>query len=176
MKELINDPMGLPWEDPSFSIVTPSESILWGPLGQTVIRGLCTNIPRISSPIVDSPLPGAKPRHPWVNIPRRISPHLIQGRNRIFLNRLRFDCQQGVGLDGGVQGSNPYLYLRISRDGGNTYGPERIAPLGAIGQYAQVTHFDRLGYARDFVLDVYGGDPVPYRIAAAYADMFEGAS
>lgn len=117
---------------------------------------------------------GAQSQQPL--IPRRIAPHIASGRNRIIVNRLRLDVRQGVGLDGGIQGANPNIYMRISRDGGNTFGTELSAPLGPIGATNQLTYFNRLGYSRDWVMDIYGGDPVYYGLINGWLDEFEAAS
>ncbi len=63
--------------------------------------------------------------------------------------------------------------MRISRDGGNTFGTEFSAPLGAIGQTNQLTYVNRLGYGRDLVFDIYGGDPVYYGLIGGWLNEFE---
>lgn len=106
-------------------------------------------------------------------VPRRVCPHITDGRNRIIINRMRLDCRQAVGS---LSGSVPLIYMRISRDGGNTYGTEYNAPLGPSGDYSQLTYFNRLGYSRDFVFDIYGGDNCYTGIVAGYLDEQELSS
>jgi len=60
---------------------------------------------------------------------------------------------QGVGRD-------PKLYLRISRDGGNTFGNYHAASVGKIGDRRARVIFRRLGLARDFVAELSFYDPV----------------
>ena len=67
----------------------------------------------------------------------------------------------------GQAGKTPQVCLRISRDGGNKWGPERWVSAGAIGQYLARVRFTRLGRARDFVAEVSGSDPVPVALIAA---------
>lgn len=118
--------------------------------------------------ILGSPLPV-----PFV--PRRICPHISDGRKNIVINRLRATCQQGVGNVSGP-GMDPQLYMKISRDGGNTYGREWSAPLGKTGEYDKITEYLNMGMARNWVFDIYGGDPVAYSLVSGDLDMFECAS
>ncbi len=81
------------------------------------------------------------------------------GGLRQFLDRLEFEIQRGVGLDTG-QGSDPQMLIRISRDGGATWGPERSLAMGAGGEYARRVLANRLGSYRDGALWVRITDPV----------------
>lgn len=110
------------------------------------------------------------------HIPMRIVPHISASRHRIKINRIEFAMKQGVGLDGGVPGSTPYLYMQISRDGGKTYGVEHIMNLGKIGHYDALTYMNKLGAARNWVFKIYGGDPVYYGCQGASIDAVEMAS
>jgi hypothetical protein len=66
----------------------------------------------------------------------------------------------GMGLDGGVAGSDPQVMLRISRDGGRTFGPERWRSAGKIGEFRRRAAWNRNGRARDWVFRVRLTDPV----------------
>lgn len=81
------------------------------------------------------------------------------GGLRQFLDRLEFFVQPGVGLDSG-QGADPVMLIRISRDGGRTWGAERQIRLGAGGQYGLRAIANRLGSYRDGALWVRITDPV----------------
>ena len=54
------------------------------------------------------------------------------------------DMQMGVGTTTG-QGVNPQLMMRISKDGGKTWGNERWADIGVAGDYKAKAKFRRLG-------------------------------
>ena len=106
----------------------------------------------------------------------RICPHLWQGNKRVLYNRIEFELARGVGLDGGVFGSNPQLLLRWSNDAGNTWTPEQNIPVGLIGQYNLRAYFNRCGYARDRVFWLRATDPVYWGIVAAELDLLACAS
>lgn len=57
-------------------------------------------------------------------------------------------------------GRNPKLFLRISRDGGNTYGNYHGVSVGKIGNRRARAIFRRLGLCRDFVAELTFSDPV----------------
>lgn len=64
----------------------------------------------------------------------------------ISISRLQVDMIPGVGLNSAnLHTSDPQLMLRISRDGGKTFGNERTASIGKIGQYAATTEFTKIG-------------------------------
>lgn len=103
----------------------------------------------------------------------RICPHVWNNNDRIVINRLQLELSRGVGLDGSpAVGVNPQIYLRVSRDGGNTFGPELNAPVGLIGQYGLRVLFNRLGYGRDLVFWVRYSDPTYMGIVTAELDLF----
>lgn len=111
------------------------------------------------------------------------SPPIHAEGKRMFLSRLELDMETGVGLDGGVQGSDPQAMLSWSDDGGRTWTSETWAPLGqsasvgGIGVYRTRVRWHRLGGAfRQRVFKVSGSDPVKAVILAAYADVEVGWS
>ena len=57
-------------------------------------------------------------------------------------------------------GRDASLVMRVSRDGGLTFGPERTASMGAVGQYEARMVFRSLGQARRLVAEVTITDPV----------------
>lgn len=61
---------------------------------------------------------------------------------------LHLDIQRGVGLAGGAdEEENPQVLLRVSRDGGMTFGREYRRPMGAQGKWLTSVRFNRLGAA-----------------------------
>jgi hypothetical protein len=89
------------------------------------------------------------------------------GRRRLFHTQLQFDINPGVGLQAPAQGSNPYLMLRYSDDGGKTFQYETQLQIGMVGQYKNRAIKYNLGYSRDRVYDVRITDPVPRDIIGA---------
>ena len=65
---------------------------------------------------------------------------------------------------------DPQLSVRISRDGGNTWGIEHLLNCGQAGEYKTRAILRRLGQARDFVFDIVATDPVPWRIIDGYIE------
>ncbi len=94
---------------------------------------------------------------------------------RIKLNRLELLCQQGVGLSTG-QGSSPIVMIKISKDGGSTWGYELPMSLGAMGEYSFRTYLNRLPYGRNLVAEVTISDPVFAGFLACFVDLGEGTS
>ncbi len=100
----------------------------------------------------------------------RRSPHVAADGRWVFCSRLEFDFQVGVGLSTG-QGADPQVMLRISRDGGRTYGNERWASLGTLGKYLTRVRFLRNGRWRDGVIEVTITDPVVVALTECWADL-----
>lgn len=84
---------------------------------------------------------------------------------------LEIDFEPGVGLSTG-QGSDPQVMLRVSIDGGHTFGSVQMRSLGAQGAYSKRAKWDMLGYGRDWVLDLTITDPVNAVLLGASA-MFD---
>jgi hypothetical protein len=103
----------------------------------------------------------------------RRAPHLTQEQRQVIYKEFEIDLETGLGLATG-QGSDPQVMLRVSRDGGRTFGPERQASAGRQGQYRQRVSWTRLGAARDAVFEVSVSDPTPWRIVDAYLTLEMG--
>ena len=91
---------------------------------------------------------------------------LPQGANnlaRTVQHALQLECESGVGLDGGVQGSDPLVALRWSDDGGHTWSNTHYKSAGEIGETGARVIWRRLGTTeklRDRVYEVSMTDPV----------------
>lgn len=98
----------------------------------------------------------------------RRAPHIWakETRQRMFMARLQVDFRAGVGNASGM-GSSPVATLRMSRDGGQSFGQRFPATLGAIGRTLARTIWRRLGFARDNVLEIEVIDPVNRDIVGA---------
>ena len=105
----------------------------------------------------------------WLRSWRALPP----GQNdlkRTAHHSLQLDIATGVGLDDGVQGSDPQVMLRWSDDAGHTWSNEHWASIGAIGEFGRRVIWRRLGMTqkiRDRVYEVSGTDPVEITIMGA---------
>lgn len=106
----------------------------------------------------------------------RTCPHITKDGVRIFYHELQVFLETGMGLDGVQQGTDPVSALRVSRDGGHTFSPERTSPLGKIGQYKARCQFNRLGSARDGVFEWSTTEPVKIVITGATLRATAGES
>lgn len=112
---------------------------------------------------------------------RRLRRFVLPFNNNLvaFIDKLEFVCQAGVGLSAGptgspVQGENPVIMIRISRDGGSTWTPERWLPLGKMGQYARRAVWRSAGSYRDGVVEITVSDPVFATLMAVAGDITPG--
>jgi hypothetical protein len=97
----------------------------------------------------------------------RRSPHVFEENKELSISALNVEMETGPGPvllreddDGQKREAEPQAMLRISRDGGRTWGNELVAGFGKLGQYLRHVAFRRLGYARDWVFEVRISDPV----------------
>ncbi|HET8644057.1 MAG TPA: hypothetical protein VFO85_01135 [Vicinamibacteria bacterium] len=97
----------------------------------------------------------------------RQAPALNQENQRIPYTSLELDLDRGQGLVTG-QGEDPQIVLQMSDDGGRTWGPEKPASMGKMGEYGKRVRWERLGTARRRAYRVYVTDPVPTRLTNAY--------
>lgn len=97
----------------------------------------------------------------------RRGPILIHENQRIPVNRFEVLCEPGLGTQTG-QGSDPQMMLKTSADGGKTWGNERQASVGKVGQYFKRVYWRRFGHPRMFVPEVTATDPIPYRLVDCY--------
>ncbi len=102
------------------------------------------------------------------------SRHFFNDYNRVIVNKLFVDFETGVGLATG-QGSDPRVMLRVSRDGGHSWGNELQASLGKIGSFRTRATFPPLGVGRDFVFELAITDPVKRAIVGAGLDFSPAA-
>ncbi len=112
----------------------------------------------------------------WPLLAKRRSPHVWDKgqRGRVFAQSLQLDFLPGVGNARGM-GADPQAKLRISRDGGITFGQAWPAPLGKIGERETRTMWRRLGNARDLVFDVEVIDPVRRDLIGCTLKAFSSA-
>lgn len=89
----------------------------------------------------------------------RVSPHSNTDGKQIIIDELFLEFATGVGLDGSGQGTDPQVMLRTSKDG-TSFGRERWAPMGKIGEFKRRVRFHRLGKGTDWLLEISVSDPV----------------
>lgn len=100
----------------------------------------------------------------------RRAPAVVSQRRRIFFPCFEVLLQAGVGLASG-QGSLPLVTCRVSNDGGRTWGNERSASAGQIGQFGTRVRFLRTGSGRLRVFEIVCTDAVPWRLTDAYLHL-----
>lgn len=77
----------------------------------------------------------------------------------ITIPELEIFLETGVGTATG-QGEAPRIMFSVSKDGGNTFGPERFLDMGALGNFTARARTTRLGRAQDWVMKLRITDPV----------------
>ena len=90
---------------------------------------------------------------------------LDAGGMRINNIRFRVNVGQTPNLSGNY--ADPAMEMRVSRDGGETWGNYRQRSIGAQGKYRRRAEFRALGLADDpgFFFEARCTDPVPFRIS-----------
>jgi hypothetical protein len=104
---------------------------------------------------------------------QRIAPHIAAGKNRLRMNRFELDMQVGIGLghvNPATPGVDPQVMLRVSRDGGMTWGNSLWRSAGPGGEYNKRVRWYQLGISRSMVFEMTVSDPVPWTIFDAYID------
>jgi len=99
-------------------------------------------------------------------IRKRTTQHLSDDEKRTVYHSLQVVMEAGVGLTSG-QGSDPKAMLRMSKDGGHTWTPERWVSFGKKGEYKDRAIWRTLGFARDMLFEVTISDPVPVALIGA---------
>ena len=103
---------------------------------------------------------------------RRVCPHLSEGVQMIFPMTLQIDIQPGVG----TQTINPRLALKVSKDGGFTFGNPIYATMGKVGEYKWRARWQRLPYGRDLVFDVWCDEPTNVVFLSAWMNVEVGSA
>ncbi len=102
------------------------------------------------------------------------SPPMGQDNRRMIFDRIELVFEAGVGTLIG-QGSDPQVMLRYSDDAGRTWSNERWRPLGALGEFQERAVFNRLGQARQRVMEYAISDPVRRTLVMATAETEVGS-
>lgn len=91
---------------------------------------------------------------------------LLVSEKRVFIAAFELLLEWGLGLASG-QGSNPQVSLRISTDGGKTWGSEHWRSAGARGAYGTRVRWSRCGGGARLVYEIAMTDPIPWRLTGA---------
>ena len=99
----------------------------------------------------------------------RRSPAVVSDGYDIQFARLAVKIETGLANQSGA-GSDPVVMLRLSDDGGKTWGNYIEATAGRVGRYDTEVEFHQLGIASQRVFEVSVLDPIPWRIIDAYVE------
>lgn len=105
----------------------------------------------------------------------RTAPRFSVEQKRVTLHSLQVVMDVGQGLNTG-QGIDPQLMMRMSKNGGQSFGTERWSSAGQIGSWGTRVFWTGMGQARNFVPQFVATDPVPYRIVDCLIDYTVGTS
>lgn len=104
------------------------------------------------------------------------------GQVRFTVPSIQLVMDVGVGLapsqddDDDDPDVNPVAMLQTSKDGGKTWGPERWAAIGKMGEYSTRVYWTQCGQARNRVDRFRFSAAVPIRIADAEIEIRVGTS
>lgn len=102
---------------------------------------------------------------------RRGFMHITAEGERVSFETFQADIEAGTDdgtIDGTSQTSPPQIFLRWSDDRGKTFGTPVPQSLGAVGQYLVQPQWNRLGYARDRVFELFWSCPTKTALNGAY--------
>lgn len=94
--------------------------------------------------------------------------HIRADGNELYLSELALEFETGVGS---AAAPNPVVTVRVSRDGGRTFGPEKSKPLGAVGKFIRRARYKRLGSGTDLVVMIAVTDGVKFVLASGSATI-----
>lgn len=103
---------------------------------------------------------------------QRTSPVICVNNQVLDLGEIELLIETGVG-NANDPGMNPVAWLEISRDGGQTWGPQRMAAIGRVGQYGIRVWWQCNGDGRKLAFRVTVSDPVACRIMGLLVEVFD---
>lgn len=104
----------------------------------------------------------------------RRAPVIAEENEYIQLERLILDLEKGLAPgallyeEDGKTLRPARIIVRCSKDGGKTFGSERILDVGRVGDYGGRVVSHRFGRGRAFVFEVSWSDPIPWRFIDAF--------
>lgn len=105
----------------------------------------------------------------------RQPPRVSFDQKRFTVHTLELVMDKGQGTATG-QGVDPQMTVRVSKNGGKTFGNMRQCSIGEGGAYDTRVFWDRFGQGRNFVPQFIASDPAPYRITDCLIDVSVGTS
>lgn len=93
--------------------------------------------------------------------------------DRVFVPRIELLYEAGLAPLSG-QGADSHAMIRMSFNGGKTFGAERRMPLGARGDYDAVASLNRCGSGTKPVVELVVTDPCPLRLFGFRAELHDG--
>jgi hypothetical protein len=93
----------------------------------------------------------------------RVTPSVWRDHDTVVLDSVEVFLEAGVATYSGV-GSDPVMSMRISKNGGKTWGPARARSIGQIWEYEKRVRWWACGSGEDIVGEFVVTDPVPWRI------------
>lgn len=103
----------------------------------------------------------------------RVTQHQNAEFLQIGVNELELHMQSGTALVTGT-GSDPQIMMRYSNDGGYTWSYEQARSIGKLGEYNKTIRWNRLGTAREWLLEFRITDPIDFALISASADVTLG--
>lgn len=95
--------------------------------------------------------------------------HIFKDKNKVRFTRLEIGMEPGVGTT-----NDPQMMLRLSKDGGHSWGTQRFAPMGNAGEYTTRAIFRNMGSGRDIVPEITITDNVKRILTDATLIVDEG--
>lgn len=83
--------------------------------------------------------------------------HIYNQKKKMRLTRLELGHEPATTTD---QTSTPVAGLRVSKDGGHSWGTQTFAELGKVGEYKNRCKWSRLGSGRDMVAEITIAEPI----------------
>jgi len=90
-------------------------------------------------------------------IVRELASRHVFSETQLKVYRVWLDIETGVG---NAADPDPQVMLSVSKDGGHTFGTERLMAMGATGQHARRCYLNRLGQSYDWVFRFRISSPV----------------
>jgi len=162
-------PAAMRWTERGTWIAEDNQFVAWRPLYHAFCFGQHRMLDRNSGALyqLDANIYTDVDSRPIVRLRR--PPAIPATDARLFVSEFEVGLESGLGLQSG-QGSNPQMSLRISTNGGKTWGAERDRSAGAVGQYSTRVFWTRCGSARRgdaWQPEIVVSDPIPWRITGA---------
>lgn len=149
-----------------WSNVGSAEAVLFCALGAGAVSGSC--------PTAAVPYAPPKVTYPVRRLRRFMLPW-DQANRMKFLSRLEVILQAGVGIPN-TDSANPVLMLRLSKDGGLTWGNEIDLSTGIQGAFDTRVFTYLRTRARNPVVEIVSSDPVNWAWIQALVDIEEGTA